>query len=230
MNSCPTCEQGFAIYVSSTDKSWRPSRSRIIGCINQHINDNSLEKYHYSDIPYLFFDVAESSLEILQQWLELFGPIGLPKENVYLGKHYSWHVSKENFIYLLDNGFDPNVFFPDGEDLWCLYVKKTGLYEILELMINRGYIISSNSKHKEKICSSLLAVTMDYFDKTLDILDFTAEDGKKFIDKHLESSLTSEGFFLEEISHISKKYDLRDYVKSHPSIKYVLEFVEKLDQ
>lgn len=217
MNSCPTCEKGFVIDLSTPI---------VTDGLLQHINDNTLEVYHLNDIPNLFFTIVESSIENLQKWVESFS---IPKENPRRGKNYYLNIPKENFVYLLDNDFDFNVFFPNGKNLWSFHVLGLSLIKMLEQMIEHGYVISSDSEHREALCYMLDVKSIEEFDKLLDILNFTAEDGKKFIDQNLKKGITYDTPYLEDILHISKKYNLGDYVKSHSALKFVFEFVEKLD-
>lgn len=220
MASCPTCKKGFDIYLSDTDKYW--GKSCDTNKLLQHINDVTLEEYHHNDIPYLFYVIVTSSIENLQRWVELFG---VPRENQCSSDYCRWNISRENFIYLLDNGFDPNVFFLGGKNLERLHVKRMPSHEMLARMIEHGYVISS----EYRVSAALLSTeTIDEFDKLLDILNFTAEDGKELINEHM-GELNYEHDYLDEISHISKKYHLGDYVKSQPFIKFVFEFIESLD-
>lgn len=242
MDTCPTCESGIILKMSNLYKLQRSNNGLntdiICKQILQHIYDDTLYGFHSDYIPYLFFDVSESTRENLEKWIEVFG---IPPKNLYLGRTiYEWSIPEENLIYLFNIGFDLNSFFPNGRDIEKLHIiskygKKMHLIEKLKFLKQHSYVMSPNTGHRLVLFDRFLlsdTLKLQKFEHLIDLLDLTKNEAKKIVNEYLYPLDDHDHISLEMlpyVTYLSKKYDLGSYIRGHRQIEIILKFNESLD-
>lgn len=213
---CPTCSSGQDI---SYNFAYLTEDQRV-NAILDHIHENTLTLYHNGDIIRTFFScIMESPLENLQLWVQHFG---VPKNPTPVSDGI---LPKENFIYLLDCGADPNNFAP-----WYVVegtVHGMNTAEKIKILISYGYKITSYQNDKEHILKYIDDITI--FLEVLELFTFTTEDAKHYIQKYLRKAIEYSDTYLPIILHLAKLFNLQEFVRSQSIIQRALEFNQMLD-
>lgn len=207
--------------------------------IDQISNDTFREHHTISCIPKLFYVITKSSHENLRKWVDTFG---IPKDNLCVQYDRLWYISEENLIYLLDIGLNPNIYFRYPISFHQLKILtahgEMSFPEKLKLIMQYGYIVPNGSSREYFFSALFKFYSEDYkvheFEELLNIVDFTEEDARiyvhGFIDKSSSGTDTRIYFRgLPYISHLSKKYNLANYIRTQTYFKIIIEFNESLD-
>lgn len=207
-NSCPTCIQGQKMSHGKNS----------IGAILCHIHDNTLVSEHGDTISYSFVHVAESSFENLEIWVQ---NIGVPEYRVPT----LMTLPKESLIYLFNCGMDPNILFTS--QIIDMDVSGISIVEKIKIFLIYGYRFGSYQNENYHILDLIEDISM--FVEALELFTFTTEDAKCYIEKHLQKSIIGKQWNLPQILHLTKLFDLQEYIRSRPVVSNVLKFNQMID-
>lgn len=212
------------------EEGWECDLQHII----QHIHDGTLSKYHENFMNLYFPLVVASTIENINMWIEMYGvpsfkfslPVSIPKENL---------------IYILDNGYDPNNFcvrhflLPIERYYKNQEYMVTGMCpnEIIKLFVHYGYRltpISYGDTYNENIF--YYVNDLQLFHELLEMTTFTIEDAKRFITSRIFTVVSTGSDEPSEqiILYLIKKYNLREYVENLPEMQRVIKFKKKIKQ
>lgn len=220
--ACPTCNKGKVIkhypsYIISLELD-------VVLC---HMNDCTLETYHSEVIPYLFFVMARESIESLKVWIQTFG---IPTVNLWSGTAATavrWKIPKKNFIYILNNGLDPNIFFT-AKDLDNLNVDGMRCVDLIKLLLQFEYKFPPYHTQNNSLLDGLHNFDIDEFMEATELCNFTEIDAKLFISKQLYLDGVVDVLCFPYIEYLSNKFGLRDYVLSCPMMRQICNFIDSL--
>lgn len=248
--TCPTCRNGYNelclnFNMQTVDTSMGLGYKWLCeqGCncnlqhIMQHIYEDTLLKYHESQFHVYFPLVVASTIENINLWVSLYG---VPKFKFSL----PIHIPKENLIYILDQGYDPNNFLT-GHFMYPIerfcgnkknMVEEMSIVEIVKLLVNYGYKMTPYVDKKTKnnyYDNNIFYCVYDFqiFKELLDLTTFTIEDAKSLIADILCFAIDNfdrEQLYVQKICYLVKKYELREYVESLPEIQRVIRFIKIL--
>lgn len=216
---CPTCQSGKVIYCHSMKVINLEPDVAI-----SHMDDCTLEEYHSEEIPYLFLTMAGSSIESLKKWVQTFG---IPSVNPWIDLAKRWNIPKENFIYLLDNGLDPNIFFK-SDKLILLYIPEMKSIDLIKLLLQSNYIFPPYHKQKNSLLDMSNWFSVEEFTEVTELWNFSEADAKCYISTKLHSDTLYTHDF-QFIRILSNKFNLKEFILSCSAIQCVNNFIETLD-
>lgn len=253
---CSTCGNGYNklfLHLNASDHdesiiihnfNWLRQKSSDYDLqhIMQHIYDGTLSEHHEALMNLYFPLVVASTTENINLWIEMYG---IPKTRFLL----QIRIPKENLIYILERGYDPNNFHPlhlvkpisDFESEFMItemsdaekkyMVPGMNDVEMIKLLINYGYRVTPYRRTFGASEKTLYFISdAQKFKELSDQTTFTTEDAKELIADNLHYVIrrTPHEQRAQIIAYLTNKYDLQEYVENLPEMQWIMQFRKML--